>query len=158
MLGYLPRGLAERPPPMLGYPGAGSTHNVVRTSHPSPLTNENQVVVARRAEKLQNARAPEKDERFVETTGNTLEAAVECALWRSAGLDRALKIDPSAKTLPIFSQRRCDDARTIDQKSPQNGRIFPATSYQIPGYPARRGAGAPKMMLGYPDMTGVIIP
>ena len=98
---------------------------------------------------------------LVETKGNTLEAAVECASWRSAGLDRALKIDRSGKTSQFFAQsshsRRAHYSKNRP-KRPKNGQIFLAPGYRIPGYPALRGAGAPKMMLGYPDRTDPIIP
>ena len=101
---------------------------------PLTMTDESQLWSARRAEKLQNARAPQKVEGFVETTGITLEAAVECALWRSAGLDRALKIDPGAKNITKFSG-------SVAPKKAQKWPNFPCdqlSDTRIPGAEKRR--------------------
>ena len=124
-------GLAERPQPMLGYPGAGSTHNVVRASPPLTMTDENQGVVAHHAEKLQIARAAEKVGILVETKGNTLEAAVECASWRSAGLDRALKIDRSGKTSQFFAQ-------SSHSRRAHYSKNRPKTTQKWPNFPCAR--------------------
>ena len=80
--------------------------------------------------------------------------------------DRRALIEHSKSTVAAkhhnFSHTRVTVAalttRRIDPKRPKNGQIFLAPGYRIPGYPARRGAGAPKMMLGYPDRTDPIIP
>ena len=72
---------------------------------------------------------------LVETKGNTLEAAVECASWRSAGVDRALKIGRSGKTSPFFAQSSHTVAalttRRIDPNDPKMAKfsLRPAIGY-----------------------------
>ena len=97
---------------------------------------EIKVLVAHHGEKLQIARAAEKVGILVETKGNTLEAAVECASWRSAGLDRALKIDRSGKTShTIFRTVESQSPRSLLEESTQNDpkmakfSLLPAVRY-----------------------------
>ena len=96
---------------------------------PLTMTDASQVVVG--SSRRITTKRPEKVEEFVETTANTLEAAVECALWRSAGLDRALKIDPTRKTLQNFLGAWLRDSQQSTKKGPKMAEfsLRPAIRY-----------------------------
>ena len=107
-----------------------------------------------RAEKIQNARAAEKLERIRRNDREHTRGRCRICFLASVGIDRAIKIDRSGKTSQIATVA----ALTSESTENDPKMRYPAPGYQIPGYPARRGAGAPKMMLGYPDRTEVIMP